>query len=75
MPEALAVIIERVKSAATSRPVRRREAHFSDRIFYYILKAMAWSTILVVLSIIGLLLKMAWPALTQFGWRFFIGND
>jgi phosphate transport system permease protein len=77
MPEAVLAFFERVKGGASrSRAFkRRREAHLADRIFYYILKVMAWSTILLVLGIIGLLTKMALPALSQFGWRFFIGND
>ncbi len=58
-----------------SKTKNRREAHLGDRIFHLILKTVAWSTIVLVVSIIMLLLKMAWPALSKFGWGFFIGND
>ena len=54
---------------------RRRETHLGDRVFHYVLRTLAWSTIVLVAAIIALLLKMAWPALTKFGFGFFIGDD
>lgn len=53
----------------------RRETHFGDRIFYFILKTVAWATIALVVGIILLLLQMAWPALSKFGFGFFTGDD
>ncbi len=54
---------------------RNRETHLGDRVFHTVLKTVAWSTIILVASIILLLLKMAWPALTKFGFGFFTGDD
>ncbi len=54
---------------------RNRETHLGDRVFHTVLKTVAWSTIVLVAAIILLLLKMAWPALTKFGFGFFTGDD
>ena len=78
MPEAVTAFFARVRGSAFSTralTVRRKETHLADRIFYYILKTMAWSVILLVLGIIALIFKMAWPALEHFGLKFFVGND
>ena len=55
--------------------LRTREAHFGDRVFHFALKVVAWSTIVLVAGIILLLARMAWPALTKFGLKFFTGDD
>lgn len=57
-----------------ARP-KTREAHFGDRVFHLSLKAVAWSTIVLVAGIILLLAHMAWPALAKFGFGFFTGSD
>ena len=57
------------------KPVRAREAHFGDRVFYGFLRVIAWSTIVLVAGIIVMLLKMAWPIFAKFGLSFFTGTD
>lgn len=69
---AIRVFRAREKTAAHAR---RREANWGDRVFYWILKSLGWSMILLVLGIFGLLLHMAQPALARFGFTFFSGND
>lgn len=54
---------------------RRRDFHWGDRVFYWILKLSGWSIIALVLGIIYLLFDMARPALSQFGWRFYVNDD
>jgi phosphate transport system permease protein len=54
---------------------RRVEIHWGDKIFYWILKSLAWSMIAVVLAIILMLFKLGAPALSHFGWRFFFTDD
>jgi phosphate transport system permease protein len=54
---------------------RRREAHWGDRLFYWILKLLAWSMIFLVLGIVWLLFDMAFPILTEFGSKFFFHDD
>jgi phosphate transport system permease protein len=65
--------------AATRKALRKalkiRETHLGDRIFHGGLKVLAWATILMVASIIGLLLKMSLPIFAKFGAGFFIGTD
>lgn len=61
------------KSQRTSQ--KTREAHFGDRVFHGTLKVIAWSTILLVAGIIGLLLKMSLPVFAKYGLSFFTGTD
>ena len=60
---------------ALGKKIRTKEAHFGDRVFHGALKAIAWSTIVLVAAIIGLLLKMAWPVFVKYGFSFFTGTD
>jgi phosphate transport system permease protein len=72
-------VLNNADASATVRrsrkPVRTKEAHFGDRIFYGILKVIAWSTIVLVAGIIVMLLKMAWPIFAKVGLQFFVGTD
>lgn len=64
--------VSREKSQASRH---RGEAHLGDKIFYWLLKLVGWSMIIVVLGIILMLLRMAWPVLTQSGWKFYFSDD
>lgn len=59
----------------SSRREKRRDVHLGDRIFYYSLKASAWTLVFVLLLMFGLILQMAWPAFQHFGWRFLVTNE
>ncbi len=54
---------------------RRREIHFADRVFYYLLKAIGVGILLLCASLIIFLYKAAEPAIAEFGWDFFITNE
>ena len=54
---------------------RRSEAHLADRVFYGILKFLSWSMIVMVIGIVAMIAKMAWPVLAKFGLGFFVGSD
>ncbi len=52
-------------------PVKRREIHLGDRIFYLSLKSIAVLIILALAGLVYLLWKMSYPAFAHFGWKFF----
>ncbi len=54
---------------------RRHEAHFGDRVFYWILKAFSWALIFLLFGIVLLLFNLALPALHTFGLKFFIDSQ
>jgi phosphate transport system permease protein len=54
---------------------KRRDTHSGDQIFHGVLKVIAWSVILLLIGIVFMLTKMAWPTLRQFGLHFFIADD
>ena len=54
---------------------RRRDLHLADRIFYRVVKGTAWGMMVLLLSMIVVIMTMAWPALKEFGLRFFVTND
>lgn len=55
--------------------VRRRDIHSGDRIFYYVLKGMSWSVVLLLLGMVGVIFHMSMPALSKFGWHFFLNTE
>lgn len=64
-----------IRSKKVAKTWRLRDAHLGDRVFYWVLKILGWSEILLVLGIVGMLLILSLPALKAFGFRFFITND
>lgn len=56
--------------SGVTRSVVRRDVHLADRIFYWVLKFLAWGFVGVLLSMIGLLLWMSRESISQFGWGF-----
>lgn len=68
-------MLKSLKFLIPQRTARRRDTHMSDRVFYYVLKAIAWSMIILLGAIVFLLLRLSWPILETVGTRFFIIND
>ena len=56
-------------------PKRVKDTHFADRVFRKILRLIAWSMIGIMLAIFVLLLKLALPSLSKFGFHFISGTD
>lgn len=54
---------------------KRRDVHLGDKIFYYVLKGAAWSVVLLLVAMVGLILKMSWPAFAEFGVTFFFNPE
>lgn len=54
---------------------KRRDVHLGDKIFYYLLKASAWSVVFLLVAMVGLILKMSWPAFAEFGVGFFFNPE
>jgi phosphate transport system permease protein len=64
------------KSAATKRAVKvARVQRFQDSLFHRATQFFALSVLLVLLGIIASLLINAWPALKEFGPKFFISEE
>lgn len=55
--------------------MKTRDHHFQDRVFYILLRCIAWGTILIMLSIGALLLRLSWPIWVRDGFKFFILDD
>lgn len=49
----------------------KKDLHVGDKVFYWILKTMAFGIILLLVSFFLLLLKMSWPVLSKMGPSFF----
>ena len=64
-----------VQTVRIKKKARTAEAHFGDRVFYWVLKGISWSLILLILGIVYMLVDMAAPTLGKFGWKFLVGND
>ncbi len=65
-------------SKSKNRPAklsRRVDTRRSDRIFYWILKGLAWGMIAILVGIVVMLAELALPALKTFGFRFFTVDD
>lgn len=54
---------------------KRKDLHIGDKIFYWVLKVMAFGIIMLLLAFFLLLLKMSWPALSKVGLSFFWLNE
>jgi phosphate transport system permease protein len=54
---------------------RQRDTRTSDRVFYWMLKSLAWSLIAILVGIVVMLVYLALPALKTFGSGFFSRND
>jgi len=64
------------KNAATKRAVKvARVQRFQDGLFHGVTQFFALSVLLVLLGIIASLLINAWPALKEFGPKFFISEE
>ncbi len=54
---------------------RVRDTHFGDRVFRKILRMVAWSMIGIMLALFVLLVKLALPTISKFGFSFLSGTD
>lgn len=61
--------------ARTAPQVRRKEIHAADKIFYFSLKSASWGVVALLVAMILVIGHMAWPALSQFGLKFFINQE
>ena len=55
--------------------LQKREIHLSDRIFYWVLKGLAFGLVGLLLAFVYELYKMSLPALHEFGVSFFFTKD
>ena len=53
-----------------TKTVVRRDVHLGDRVFYWILKIMAWGFVGILMAMVGLLIWMSREAIGQFGFQF-----
>lgn len=54
---------------------KRKDLHLGDKVFYWILKTMAFGIFILLIAFFFLLLKMSWPVLSKSGLSFFGIND
>ncbi len=54
---------------------KRSDLHLGDQVFYWTLKGVAFSIIILLAAFFILLLKMSWPAISNSGISFFWTND
>jgi len=64
----------RVKSI-THWAEEKRDLHYGDRVFSFLVRASAVSLIGLLGLIAGFLLWRAWPAVTTFGWSFVVTSE
>ncbi|MCB0407628.1 MAG: phosphate ABC transporter permease subunit PstC [Bdellovibrionales bacterium] len=62
-------------SEEISLPLKKRDVHFGDKVFYYLLKGASWGIVFLLLAMVGLILKMSWPAFSTLGWTFFTSAE
>jgi phosphate transport system permease protein len=55
--------------------LKSNDLHIGDKVFYWILKALAFGIIFLLIAFFALLFKMSLPALKQMGFSFFWHND
>ena len=65
----------RSEAEGATKSRRARESHFGDRLFYLVLRTMAWGLIALLLGLLAMLVTLARPALAAFGAKFFWGLD
>ena len=53
----------------------RKENHFSDHIFYLLLKSACWLLIFIFIYMMWKIFQMSWPALSHFGFSFFFSAE
>lgn len=56
------------------KSLRRREIHRGDRLFYWSLRIGAWSILMLLLTMVGMILWLSWPALAKDGLAFFVSS-
>lgn len=69
------VLDKLASGVVVSQKKKNREVNLGDRIFYLILKGLAWALCALLFYMIYLIWEMSEPAFREFGWRFFITND
>lgn len=55
--------------------IRRGDLNFSDKIFYWVLKSLAFGIIGLLVVLFILLLKMSWPIFSKIGLSFYFLNE
>ncbi len=55
--------------------VQKRDLNFSDKVFYWILKSLAFGIIALLIVLFALLLKMSWPVFSKMGLSFYFFNE
>lgn len=61
-------------SSVAKSYLRRREIHFGDRLFYLTLKFFSILIIFSLILLVAMLARLAYPAILNFGWNFFINT-
>ena len=61
------VLGQLVELYKTTGKYKRREAHWADRFFYYVLKACAFASIALLLAVVYMLWKSSSHAWSEFG--------
>lgn len=70
------VLTSTATQRTTAELVRpRRDIHLGDRLFFYGLRFLAFAVIGLLLFMVGLLVKLSWPALSLFGFQFLINPE
>ena len=52
-----------------------RGIHREDRLFFYLLKFLAWALVFIFLYMLVSIFRMSWPAFSHFGASFFINSQ